>query len=162
VPVAKSRGHAGKALLVAGVAVVLLLGAGWWIASLANDGDVDVRLGDDRFEAGDAEAMAEAIEDEGGLPLLFQALVGDRHLFVQHTGPRVSQGWSAFGAFDPDDPDCLVELDRDRKLLVNACDESVTYPLDGTGLRFYPVDVEDGDVLVDINELTTTTDAPVG
>ena len=156
-PVAQSRGHAGKALLIAGVAVVLLLGAGWLIARAASQGDVDIRLGDDRFEAGDTDDMAEAIEDGNGLPLLFQALAGDRHLFVQHTGARLAAGWTAFGAFDPDRPDCLVEIDRDERVLVNACDESITYPLDGTGLRYYPVTVEDGSVFVDLNELTTTT-----
>ena len=156
-PVAQSRGHAGKALLIAGVAVVLLLGAGWLIARAASQGDVDIRLGDDRFEAGDADDMADAIDDDRGLPLLFQALAGDRHLFVQHTGARQTQGWTAFGAFDPDRPECLVEIDREDRVLVNECDRSITYPLDGSGLRYYPVTVEDGKVFVDLNEVTTTT-----
>ena len=43
------------------------------------------------------------------------------------------------------------------KVLVNACDESVTYPLDGEGLRQYPTSVEDGRIYVDVNELTTST-----
>ena len=46
------------------------------------------------------------------------------------------------------------------RVLVNACDESVTYPLDGSGLRFYPTTVDDGDLFVDINELSTTTTDP--
>ena len=158
-PVAQSRGHAGKAILIASVAIVLLLGVGWFMASLASRGDVEIRLGDDRFEAGDADAMAEAIDDGDGLPLLFQALTGDRHLFVQHTDPRPTRGWVAFGAFDPDRPECLVEIDRERQVLVNECDPSVTYPLEGDGLRYYPVQVEDGKVFVDINEMTTTTDS---
>jgi len=40
---------------------------------------------------------------------------------------------------------------------VSACDPDVTYPLTGEGLRFYPTSVEDGTVIVDINELTTST-----
>ena len=161
-PVAQSRGHAGKALLIAGVSVVLLLGLALLVSFAAGRGDIDVRLGDDRFELGDAGRMAEAIEDADGLPLLFQDLVGrdpGRHLFVQHDHPRPSRGWLAFGAFDPDRPECLVEIDRESKGLVNSCDESITYPLTGEGLRYYPVEVDDGDVLVDINELTTTTEA---
>jgi hypothetical protein len=163
VPVAQTRGHAGKALLIASISVVLLLGLGWLVSVMAGRGDVEVRLGDDRFEAGEVAAMAEAIDEGDGLPLLFQDLVnGDRHLFVQHTDPRPTRGWTAFGAFDPDRPECLVEIDRDRKILVNGCDASITYPLDGTGLRYYPTEVDDGELLVDINERTTTTDAREG
>jgi hypothetical protein len=159
VPVAQTRGHSGKAVLIASLSVVLLLVLGFLVSLAAGRGDVEVRLGDDRFEAGDAEAMAEAIEAGDGLPLLFQDLTdGARHLFVQHTDVRATRGWVAFGAFDPDRPECLVEIDRERKVLVNACDESITYPLTGDGLRYYPVEVDDGDVLVDINEQTTTTE----
>ena len=50
-------------------------------------------------------------------------------------------------------------LDREEEILVNGCDESVTYPLDGEGLRQYPVSVEDGGIYVDVNELTTSTTA---
>lgn len=160
-PVAQTRGHAGKALLIAAVSVVVLLGAGWFVADLANRGDVEIRLGDDRFEAGDVGHMAEEIEAGDGLPLLFQDLVdGDRHLFVQHLEERSTRGWVAFGAFDPDRPECLVEIDRKARILVNACDEDITYPLDGTGLRYYPTAVEDGTLFVDINELSTTIPGP--
>jgi hypothetical protein len=160
VPVAQSRGHAGKALVVAGVAVVVLVAVAFGVAALASRGDVDVRLGDDRFDAGQVENIAEAIAEEDGLPLLYPDLVNrDRHLFVQHLGRRDAEGWAAFGAFDPDEPECVVELDREARLLRNACDEARTYPLDGRGLRYYPTAVEDGRLYVDINELTTTTAA---
>ena len=81
----------------------------------------------------------------------------DRHLFVQHLGDDPDEGWVAFGAFDPDDPSCVVLIDREAEVLVNGCDESVTYPLDGEGLRQYPMSVEDGRIYVDVNELTTST-----
>ena len=157
-PVAQSRGHAGKALLIAGVAVVLLVAVAFAVAALASRGDVEIRLGDDRFHAGQVESIAERIEREDGLPALYQdAAGGDRHLFVQHLGRRDEDGWVAFSAFDPDRPECLVEIDRDELVLRNACDEDVTYPLDGTGLRYYPTEVDDGRLFVDINELSTTT-----
>ncbi|MFP5254803.1 MAG: hypothetical protein ACLGI8_03025 [Acidimicrobiia bacterium] len=157
-PVAQSRGHAGKALLVAGVGVVVALGIAWFVAQAASRGDVEIRLGDDRFDAGQVESIAEAIDDEDGLPVLVPDLVGgQRNLFVQHLSEDADEGWVAFGAFDPDDPSCAVQIDRDAKVLVNACDESVTYPLDGAGLRYYPTSVEDGRIYVDINELSTTT-----
>jgi hypothetical protein len=66
----------------------------------------------------------------------------------------------AFGAFDPDDPTCAIELDREAAILVNACDPTITFPLSGTGLRPYPVTVEDGEIFVDLNaaaRATTTT-----
>ncbi len=160
-PVAQSRGHAGKALLVAGVGVAVAMVVAWLVAQMASRGDVSVRLGDDRFEAGQVESMAEAIAEDEGLPLLFQDLVGrNRHLYVHHEGEDPATGWRAFGAFDPEEPDCPVALDRDEAELVNTCDRSETYPLDGTGLRQYPTSVEDGRLYVDLNEITTSTTAP--
>jgi hypothetical protein len=160
-PVAQSRGHAGKALLIAAVSVVLLLGLAFVVAQAASRGDVKVTLGDDRFEAGQVDNMAKAIDSEHGLPLLYGDLVGkDRPLFVHHRGDDPEVGWSAFGAFDPDKPECTVGIDRKALKLVNSCDMTVTYPKDGTGLRFYPTTVEDGRLYVDLNELSTTTTKP--
>ena len=157
-PVAQSRGHAGKALLIAGVAVAILIAVAFGVATLASRGDVEIRLGDDRFDAGQVESIADAIDEGEGLPLLYQDLAGrNRNLYVQHLEDDPEDGWVAFGAFDPDDPSCAVRLDREAEELVNACDEDVTYPLDGRGLRYYPTSVEDGRLYVDINELTTTT-----
>ena len=162
-PVAQSRGHAGKALLIASVAIVLIAIVAVFVALAASRGDVEINLGDDRFEVGQAEAILSLIDEGDGLPALFPDLVNrDRPIYVQHTGDDPEEGWVAFGAFDPDDPSCLVEIDRDAKTLVNACHPEVTYPLDGEGLRHYPTSVEDGDVIVDINELTTSTTAADG
>ena len=159
-PVAQSQGHAGKALAIAAVAIVLIGVVAAFVAMAASRGDVEINLGDDRFNAGSTERLAKEIEDGGGLPFLSQDLVGnERHLFVQHVGDDPEEGWSAFGAFDPDDPSCLILLDREQELLVNECDESVTFPLTGEGLRQYPVAIEDGDIIVDVNELTTSTSA---
>ena len=111
-PVAQSQGHAGKALAIAAVAIVLIGVVAAFVALAASRGDVEINLGDDRFNAGQTERLAEEIDDGGGLPFLYQDLVGnDRHLFVQHVGDDPDEGWVAFGAFDPDDPSCAV-LDR--------------------------------------------------
>jgi hypothetical protein len=159
-PVAQSQGHAGKALAVAAVAIVLIGVVAAFVAVAASRGDVEIRLGDERFNAGQTDRLSEEIEDGGGLPFLYQDLVGkDRHLFVQHVGDDPDEGWIAFGAFDPDEPSCAVRIDREAEVLVNGCDESVTYPLDGEGLKRYPVAVEDGRIFVDVNELTTSTTA---
>ena len=159
-PVAQSQGHAGKALLIAGVGVVVALMLAFLVAQAASRGDVDIKLGDERFDAGLTESISNVIAEDDGLPALYPDLVNrDRPLFVQHQGDDPDVGWSSFGAFDPDDPSCLVEIDREAKILVNACDRSVTYPLGGKGLRFYPTTVEDGSVFVDLNEISSTTTA---
>lgn len=159
-PVAQTRGHAGKALVIASVSIVLILVVTFLVAQAASRGDVEIRLGDDRFDAGGAENIAARIDQDYGLPALYPDLASrDRPIFVQHIGDDPDEGWVAFGAFDPDDPRCLVEIDREAKILVNACDRDVTYPLSGEGLRAYPTVVEDGSVYVDINELTTSTTA---
>jgi hypothetical protein len=157
-PVAQSQGHAGKALAIAALAIGLIAMVAVFVALAASRGDVEINLGDDRFNAGRAERLAKEIGDGGGLPFLYPDLVGkDRNLFVQHLGDDPEKGWVAFGAFDPDDPSCSVLIDRKDKTLVNGCDESVTYPLGGEGLRQYPTTVEDGEIYVDVNELTTST-----
>ena len=159
-PVAQSQGHAGKALAIAVAAIALIGVVTAFVALAASRGDVEINLGDDRFNAGDAEDIADRIDDDEGLPALYPDLVNrDRPIFVQHTGDEPDEGWVAFGAFEPDDPDCVVDIDRERKALFSRCDPTITYPLDGEGLRFYPTTVEDGDVIVDINELTTSTTA---
>ena len=159
-PVAQSRGHAGKALVISAVALVLLLGGLFLIAHLASRGDVTINLGDRRFDAGKVHNIAKAIRQGDGLPILYQDLVGgDRDLFVQHTSSADAKGWVAFGAFDPDNPKCGIGIDREHKRLVGLCDHR-TYPLDGTGLRHYPTSVEDGKLYVDLNELGTTTTKP--
>jgi hypothetical protein len=157
-PVAQSQGHAGKVLAVSAVGVAIALLLAFLVAQAASRGDVEIRLGDDRFEVGSADTFAERIAEGEGLPLLFQDLVqGGRNLFVSHVGDDPEAGWVAFGAFDPDDPSCAVEIDRDAGTLVSACDAAVSYPLDGQGLRQYPVEVEGGKVFVDLNETSTTT-----
>jgi hypothetical protein len=161
VPVAQSQGHAGKALAIAAVGVIVALGLAFLVAQAASRGDVQLNLGDERFEAGEPGNIAARIAKDGGLPVLYPDLVHrDRNIFVQHLGGDDDTGWVAFGAFDPDDPSCAVEIDREAKTLVNACDPSTTYPLTGAGLRSYPTTVEGDRVIVDLNaeaRATSTT-----
>src|SRR3546814_9854136 len=143
-PFAQGRGNAGKALIVAGVGAAVALGLAFAVALLVNRGYVAINLGYDRFDAGQVEIISDAIDEGDGLPLLYQDLVGrDRHIYVQHLDDDPDEGWVAFGAFDPDDPSCRVDIDREAKALVSSCDPADTYPLDGPGLRYYPTRVED-------------------
>ncbi len=159
-PIAQSQGHAGKALVIASVAIVLIAVVTIFVALAASRGDVELNLGDDRFNAGNTDEIAARIAKDDGLPALYADLVnGDRPIFVQHTGDDPDTGWAAFGAFDPDNPSCIIEIDRDAKILVSSCDRTFTYPLTGDGLRAYPTTVEGGDVIVDINEIGASTTA---
>ncbi|MGE3620378.1 MAG: hypothetical protein AB7L84_07945 [Acidimicrobiia bacterium] len=151
-PVAKSQGHGGKALLVAAAGVAVAMAVAFLVAQAASRGDVEIRLGDSEFNAGQVENISKDIAQRGA-PLLFPDLVGgDRHLYVQHLGDEPDEGWLAFGAFDPDDPSCLVDWSIDDRVFRNLCDESVTYPPDGTGLRYYDTTVEDGRLYVALND----------
>lgn len=152
-PVARTDRHAGKAVLVAAVGVLFALGLALLFAVLANRGDVEVRLGDDLFDAGQVESLAGPI-DETGIPVFFPDVAQrDRPIYVQHLADDPQEGWLAFGAFDPNDASCLVEWDESRELFVNQCDAERTYPADGTGLRQYPTTVQDGRLLIDLNAI---------
>jgi hypothetical protein len=157
VPVARSTGHAGKAVLVAAIGVAVAIGAAWAIATIDTGGSVQRGLGSEIFEAGQVERLAARIEDDGA-PILYPSLAaGGRPIFVQHLGDDPAEGWLALGAFDPAEPTCAVGWSIDDQVFVNECDESVTYPPDGSGLRSYDTAVRDGVLRVDVSGITTTT-----
>lgn len=132
---------------VAGIltAVVLFL----LISGAVRGGEVEVRLGDDEFEAGDAESQAESIADDG--PLLFSdPSGGDRDIFLQHVGDDPDEGWLAFDARPAGTPrECNATWDEDAGRFASGCGDE-TYPADGEGLTQYEVRVEDGEVIVDL------------
>jgi hypothetical protein len=159
VPVARSTGHAGKAVLVAAIGVVVALAAAWGISVMATSGDVQLDFGGQIFDAGQVDRLAERIETDRA-PILYGSLTtGGRPVFVQHLGTDPQEGWLALGAFDPAEPSCLVDWSIEDQVFVNQCDESVTYPPEGTGLRRYETVVRDGVLRVDVAGFTTTTTA---
>lgn len=152
-PVARRQGgaHTGRAVAVAILGVVVALGVAFGVASLASRGEVQVNLGDDRFEAGDVEQRAEAVE-EGG-PILFQdPATFRRPIYVDHTGDDPETGWSAYSAFVPNRPDCSVLFVPDDDRYVADCDEDLTFPRSGEGLREFPTEVVDGQLFVDLQD----------
>lgn len=169
-PVERTRGHTGRALAVSGlgVAVVLLV---LWGASVvtSNQNSFDVRLGDQTFQGGNAEALAAEIDDRG--PILYGDISdsgsdGSRDLILQHLGNDPDEGWVAFRAQPPDrDRECTWDWQPDEEIFRAGCDESLTAPADGEGLESYPVEVVDGKLDVDLNfnrrETTTTTSTTV-
>jgi hypothetical protein len=161
-PVARSQGHAGKALAVAGAGVVAALAVALGVARLASQGRVDVRLGSDTFAEQDAEDAAARIA-EGGPILYPDAAGGDRDIVLQHLGDDPATGWVALAARPPgvsrtctiqvpsrDRADPFVLLDE-RGEVSGECDGRA-FPADGEGLPSYPVTVdEDGRLDVDLN-----------
>jgi hypothetical protein len=167
-PVARRQGHTGRALAVAAAGVVLALGLALGVSLLANQGRVEVRLGDDVFEAGDAEGLSEQIADQG--PVFFSdAAGGDRDIVLQHLGDDPRRGWLALAARPAGTPrDCFVQWQADDEQFalldadgeVTADCDGRTFPADGTGLPQYPVERRDGNLYVDLNAAdreTTTT-----
>jgi hypothetical protein len=159
-PVAKRRGggHTGRAVSVAAVGVVLALGTAFLVAGLASRGDVEVRLGDDRFDAGRTENLARIIESDGQ-PILFPDPANfSRAIYVDHAGDDPEVGWLAVSAFVPDQPECTLVFDPDADEYVigddqpEDCDRSTTFPRSGAGLRAYPAEVADGRLLVDLQD----------
>jgi len=159
-PVAKRRGpgHTGRAVSVAVVGVVLALGTAFLVAGLASRGDVEVRLGDDRFDAGRTENLARIIESDGQ-PILFPDPANfSRAIYVDHAGDDPDVGWLAVSAFVPDQPECTLVFDPDAAEYViddqqpGSCDRATTFPRSGAGLRAYPAEVADGRLLIDLQD----------
>jgi hypothetical protein len=167
-PVARSRGHAGRALAVSVVTVSVLLGVAAGLAILGSRGEVEVRLGDETFGGQRAERLADEIARSG--PILYPDVAGgDRDIVLQHRGDDPDEGWLVFAARPPGTPrECTIRwssddgvfrlLDEDGETS-DVCD-GTEFPADGAGLPYYPVEVRDGRLDVDLNaeqRATSTT-----
>lgn len=168
-PVARSQGHAGRALFVAGAGVVVAIGVAAALAVLANRGTVDVRLGSDTFAEQDAEDAAERVA-EGGPILYADTAGGDRDIVLQHLGDDPEEGWIALAARPPGvSRECTIQWYRaDEMFRLLDSSEKVSgecdgreFPADGEGLPMYPVTVDaDGNLDVDLNAAERTTSTP--
>jgi hypothetical protein len=168
-PVERSSGHAGRALAVAGVGVAVVALAVWGVAVLTSrQSSFDVRLGDQTFQGGNAERLADEIDEDGPI---FYADISDsgsgdqRDLILQHLGDDPDEGWYAFRAQPPgEERDCTWLWQPDEEQFRARCDDDLTAPADGEGLEAYPVEVVDGKLDIDLNfdrrPTTTTTTAP--
>lgn len=158
-PVARSQGHAGRALLIAAAGVVLTLVVAFAISVLDHRGTVDVRLGDSTFSGLKAESTAEQIAEDGPL-LVPDVASGDRDIVLQHLGDDAEQGWIALVARPPGVPrNCTIQWQEDDSVfrlldehgeVTDDCDGR-EYPADGGDLETFPVEVVDGQLDVDIN-----------
>ncbi|MEZ5259451.1 MAG: hypothetical protein R2705_21990 [Ilumatobacteraceae bacterium] len=93
------------------VFLAVLAGVLWGVASWLSDGTADVRLGDDRFEVGRVDLVADRIAADG--PLLYPDLTapdGARSIVIDHVPGSDTSGWLVFRPFPADRPgtDCLA------------------------------------------------------
>ena len=138
--------------MVAIVGVAIALGVAFAVASLASRGEVEVNLGDDRFNAGEASRLLDDIQERGA-PLGFNDVARfQRPIWVDNAGEDPDTGWIAVGAYLPDRPDCLVQWDAERDRYVAECDESITFARSGAGLRQFPTEVVDGRLQINLRD----------
>lgn len=137
----------GSAL--AGVLLAVVFGV-LALTSFSQSPEVDIRLGDDRFDAGDAASRATSIAEDG--PLIFADLAGgSRDLVVNHIGDDPEVGWYAFEARSAGQPrECVIEWQPADEVFLEPCTGD-TYPPDGEGLNQFPVEIEGGKVVIDVN-----------
>ena len=160
-PVAKGpQGDTRKAVAVAvsGVAAAVLLALA--VVFLAGrGGEVEIKLGDDVFRAGNAEDFAATIAEDMR-PIAYSSLAGeDRPLFLQHQGDDPDTGWIGIIAVSPTKgSSCLIQWDLDAQDFYEECDESVRFPADGAGLETVPVTVTNNAIIVDINNNAAEAD----
>ena len=141
-PVAPSGNHAGRALAVATISVIVLMG-GLFLGSLilSNRKAADLRLGDTTFQGGGTARLAAEIAARG--PIFYGDVSGqkDRDIILQHVGSNADRGWYAFLAAPVNKPrSCTWQWQKKRQRFRAACDHRLTAPADGAGLTRLPGD----------------------
>jgi|APSaa5957512535_1039671.scaffolds.fasta_scaffold95279_2 hypothetical protein len=152
-PIATTTGLDARRALIFGIfAVVLGLGLVIMMARLAENGTIEVNLGDDQFQDISATGLAAQIS-EGGPVLFPDAGTGERDIIVQHIGNEINDGWLAFAAQRPGQPrECTLIWSTARELFIDACDDTQTVPSDGGDQTTYPVEVDaNGKLQIDLN-----------
>lgn len=152
-----------RAIVMVVMALVVLVGGVLLFLNLVSNrsGDVTIRLGDERFDAGRVDRIAAEIDDRG--PILYSDVAGGtRDMILNHLSEDPESGWVAFEARRPGaERDCALRWDADREVFAETTDcGGATFPPDGAGLQQYPVEVVDGSIVVDLNaeaRATTTT-----
>lgn len=128
-----------------GAAVGFLLLVLWF----TDRGAVEIALGDDVFEAGRIEVIADEIAENG--PIRYADLVGGRqNIILQHLGEDPTTGWYAFDLIRPGQPgECQLDWIEEFDVFVDSCDPSQEIPPTGFGQPAYPVEIADGRIKID-------------
>ena len=150
-----------RAAVYSVISIGLGVGLVFAVVSLAGSDQIEVKLGDDDFNAGDAEDLAAKIAEEGR-PVTWASLSRGRSIWTNHIGDDPEQGWFAFDVRSPGATgDCVVEWDADRRLFVDTCDPTLVYSATGDGLTQFRVWIDDGDLIVDVNANDLSPDPAV-
>ena len=151
-PVAKGpEVKVGRALVIGLIALAVGIALVVIVTRLANSGDVEVRLGDDEFNAGSADKIAETVARGG--PILYPDVAGGtRDILLNHIGENPRRGWTAFEAHRPGAArDCVLVWDPDTEWFSDPCEDGVEIPADGGDLTIYPTRVDgDGNIIVNL------------
>ncbi len=152
-PVDQSRGHVGRAAVVALVGVIaLFIGIGVATLALKGRSSASLPLGDQTFQGGSTKRLAAEIADRG--PIFYGDVSGrkDRDIILQHLGSNQNKGWYAFLAAPLDKPrSCTWQWQAKERQFRAKCDRSRTAPADGAGLSQFKVTVGGGRIDVDLN-----------
>lgn len=150
------------------VAVALAIGLAWGMLALASGGDgpVRIQLGDDEFNAGQAERLSNQIRQDGPVPFSDVSGRGQiRPIFVNHFGDDAEIRWVAFPAIPPGAPEgCFLAWSDELELFelrrapegagrddVGELCSDATYPPNGEPLEQYPWRVDDdGNLIIDV------------
>ena len=165
----RSRRQQVTSIAVGVVAVVLAVALAWGLLALGSGGDgpVRLRLGDDTFDAGQAQRLTRQIAQDG--PVLFSDVSGRgqrRPIVVNHFGDDPEIRWVAFSAAAPGAEDnCFMAWSAERELFEERavadgaereqgelC-RDVTYPPTGEGLEQFEWSVDDdGNLVIDLRD----------
>lgn len=134
-----------------GAAVGFLLLVLWF----TDRGAIEIGLGDDTFEAGRIDVIAEEIRENG--PIRFADLIGgQQNIILQHLGNDDAEGWFAFDLIRPGQPpECQLEWNGDRQAFFDSCDDTEIPPT-GFGQPSYPVEIEEGRISIDFRSADET------
>ena len=140
-----------RAVVYSVISIALGVGLVFAVVPLAGSNRIEVKLGDDDFNAGGAEDLAAEISERGPVP--WAPLSRGRSIWINHIGDDPGKGWFAFDVQSPGaDEDCVVDWDAAQRLFADTCDPTLVYSATGDGLTQFGVWVDDdGDLIVDVN-----------
>lgn len=155
-------------IVFAVVAVALAIGLAWGMLALASGGDGPIRLqlGDDEFNAGQAERLSAQIQQDGPVPFSDVSGRGQRRpIYLNHFGDDPDVRWVAFPAIPPGAATgCFMVWNEQRDLFevrrppegagrddVGELCSDDTYPPNGEGLEQFGWRVDDdGNLIIDV------------
>lgn len=166
----RSGSRQATSIIIGVVALLVAVGAAWGMVTLASGGKgpVQVRLGDDVFDAGQSARLSKQIAADG--PLLFSDVSGRgqlRPIYVNHFGNDPAARWVAMSAVAPGAPEgCFLSWNATKNLFeerkapqgggrdVGEVCRPVTYSADGsagsdgTSLETFPWRIDKQDNLI--------------